>query len=1430
MTELIRNPLQRATTSCLLLLCGILSTSQPLRGEESWQVGFAKVDITPTAPLRLSGYSTRSESHTGVADPLSARAMVITPLDKTATDSAAPAALNTSLVLVSVDSIAVSSVMTVELANWLEAKHSVPRSQLAVCSTHSHAAPHIAGALQNLFREPSTPAQVAATKDYTAHMAQALRQVIDAAMADRHAASLSISNTTADFAINRRVLSQGTWTGFGEQLDGPVDRRVRLLVARNATGELLGGAFMYACHCTTLGGDFNQISGDWAGLTASRLEQRHPAATFVAVIGCGADANPNPRGSYDLAQQHTAELVSAIENQLKNPNWEPLVARPVAHFGYAGLVPEQPTSQLLEERANSEQPNERRWAEHMLAVKKEMGRLPETYPMPIHTWQFGDQLTWVFLGGEVVVDYQLQIEKELPTQQTWVAAYTDDVFAYVASERMRSEGGYEVDFSMMFYLQPGRWESGTQSLIARRTREIFGEEHPDDRPLTAAQALAALRVPDGYAVELVAAEPLVQDPINIAFGPDGRVWVVEMADYPRGTAGGGRVKWLRDNDGDGDLDEAHVFLSELSYPTSVMPYGNGVLIIAAPNIILATDSDDDGAADKTEVLITGIHAANPQHRASGFEIGLDGWLHFSAGEGTRELVSHRNAQTLEVHNRDVAWNVRTGELRTTAGETQFVRARDAFGNWFGNSNSYPIYQYPIEDRYVHQSSIPGGTRQHLLTPAVAPPVLPRSRTADRFNDLFALNRFTSACSSIVLRVPQLVDPQLAGDDRQEGFICEPVHNLVARIEMRRSGSAFSANRHPQDIQYDFLTSTDPWSRPVRVVNAPDGSLWVVDMVRRVIEHPEWIPTAWQERLDLRSGAELGRIYRIFRRDHPPSHLPRAGVGNSLVEKLADPNGAVRDLALLDLITTKDSELSEAEATDLQTNIRQLARGHDQAAVRVSALGCLAAMSWMTEADVRAGLQDKDPRVVRWALELCESLPQPTRELAFDINAVSDRDVGGFVDLQWVLTVSAMPQLATQIGNQGLATIAARSRGDEWITKALSLVQQPEQALAVARGMLQAWGTAEQVSPSVFAAVEDCVVQLWKKSPVSERNRFAEEQLRLLLAATTSNPGSGNLTPNQLLLLAVLAKTASPESSPLSQLLSQATAQSLQRLEDSSTPETQQLTLVNLLGCGLTSPSDDLRLAKKLIEGKTSESVQRASIESLRRLADPEVAELLLELWPDLNSSLRSAAGATILARRDWARSLVLALETGTVRPNQLDLATLQQLRSYGDRDLRNRCLELFGKPSERSHVVARYLAELPAPIANTAGQKLFVEHCGACHQAASGKSTLGPPLENLQHWTLDQWLTAILDPNQAVEPKYRQSTVLTTDGQIVAGILIDQNPQELQLAVSDGSVKSLPTSEVETIKLSGISLMPEGFEEKLTPQQLSELLGYLRNR
>lgn len=1388
-------------------------------GAEEWTVGFGKIDVTPQVsrvPLRLSGYSSRNDPAVEIADSLHVRAMVMTPIgnrDSTESTTAPPITNPDTLVLVSMDSILASSEFTVRLSAWLNEQHGLARSQLAVSSTHSHAAPQQSSGLDNLLAKPLTEEERTAAKDYTERLFTAATQAIDKALVSRQPAKLATGASRATFAVNRRVLKDGTWVGFGETKEAAKDHRVRVLGAWNTKGALIGAAYMYACHCTTLGGDFNRISGDWAGLSATRLEAINRDAIFLPVIGCGADANPSPRGAYDHAVQHASQIVDAVMAATRSPAKTTLPSTSTAHFGYAGISADRPTDEHIEALLSHKNATERAWAKHMQQTKKEMGRLPESYPMPIHTWQFGDELTWVFLGGEVVVDYQFQIEKELPTKDTWVAAYTDDVFAYVASEAMRSQGGYEVDKSMIFYLQPGRWQTGTQSLILRRVKEIFDGVQLEQGPLSPSEGLDAIRVPNGYDVRLVAHEPLVADPINIAFSPDGTVWVVEMSDYPLGSDGGGRVKQLVDRNADGVLDDVRLSIQELNYPTSVFPWKDGAIVITAPEIIFVADRDGDGKAEVRDTLLSGFHEANPQHRASGFEIGLDGWLHFGAGDGTKEIFSYLNNQTYHVHGHDLKWNPVTGEIQTVAGETQFVRARDEFGNWFGNSNSRPIYHYVVDTKYIDGARLSSGNRQDLLTPAVAPPVLPRSLTKERFNDLYAFNRFTSACSSTIARVADFKE-----STRLVGFICEPVHNLVARIQIHQQGVSYVAERHTQDKEFDFFTSQDPWSRPVRVTNAPDGSIWIVDMLRKVIEHPEWIPTAWQEGINLRDGSGQGRIYRVSKSSGSATKaLPRVeATSESILNSIQDSDGAIRDLALLQLLWTN--------ALDLKVPLHEILQSHERPEIRAAALGAMLSKDWI-DAEVLSSLfeRESDPRVLVVALRAAENFDA---DIENSLASVPARNLGPQVDLQWLLTVSRRADM--NLGIQ-LRELIARLQvkpivENAWIFDSLVLLENPNAAEVAVTSMLKLSNSQQLDVNEFFKTVHICK-QLWNKIPAESKNRILQDYSDVGL------PGNDSIQNSTLILLSM--NTDSSSTPKAAKILAQARETAKSQLVGQDTPTELRERLINLVGPGIGRDASLSALSTLLsgsVFGRFPPGLQSKVIENARNVDSEEVPKLLLSSWGQYRSSQKKACCSTLLSNRRWVPLLVEALENGAVKPNDLDPATIQTLRGYRDRSLRTRCLAVFGKPTVRTEVVSKYLAALPSPKEYEKGAALHKEHCAVCHSPDKGALAIGPPLENLKHWTIEQWVTSIMDPNRNVEPKYLQSNVLTEDDQVLSGILIEESSQNVRIAQSDGKLRDIARSNIQEIRSSGKSLMPEGFEEKLTPEQLSQLLAFLRQK
>ncbi len=439
------------------------SAAQPL------PVGVATEDITPSFPIRLMGYGSRKTESEGVASRLKARAVAI------GTDDAdgGPA------VLVAVDNCGVGAKVTEEVAARLKTRVGLKRERFAVCSTHTHCGPALSNELDFIFGAPIPADQKARIDRYTRELTDSLEKVCLAALEARSPASLAWGQGRANFAANRRVLKDGRWINFGVNPNGPVDHSLPVLRATDPAGRVRVVLFGYACHCTTLGGEFNQICAEWAGYACDEIERQFPGSTALAIIGCGADANPEPRRNLEDAKQHGQSAAREVERLVKS-ELTPLPGKLEARLSRLQLPLEPaPDRAALDRRAKL--PGSEGFFAKSLITRLERGEsLATTVPYSVETWCFGDKLAMVFLPGEVVVDYALRLKWEIDRDRLWVVAYSNDVPCYIPSRRILSEGGYEADLSMVFYGHPTRFAPAIEDLIIQAVHALLPD--PFDGP------------------------------------------------------------------------------------------------------------------------------------------------------------------------------------------------------------------------------------------------------------------------------------------------------------------------------------------------------------------------------------------------------------------------------------------------------------------------------------------------------------------------------------------------------------------------------------------------------------------------------------------------------------------------------------------------------------------------------------------------------------------------------------------------------------------------------------------------------------------------------------------------------------------------------------------------------------------------------------
>lgn len=1412
-------------------LCGVIALFlTPTAEGAEVDVGVARVDVTPSVPIRLTGYASRSTPSTGVEQKLWAKALAI------GSDRQEPA------LLLTLDNCGIAEATYLELAQRLATRWHIKPERLVIACSHTHTGPCTTGWAPNIFAKDIPPEHQAVIDAYTRELIDKLEQVSGEALKARRPGTLAWSQGSVAFAKNRRTPN------------GPVDQSLPVLRA-DVEGRLIAIVANYACHCTTLGGEFNHVCGDWAGFAQEAIEREHPGAIALITAGCGADSNPSPRGGADgglaFARQNGGALGAEVK-ALLGRNFTPLAVGLTASMKNIEL-PFDPhfTRAQWEERAK--QPgivgyHARRWLARLDGGMK----LPSTLSYYVKTWNFGDDLAMVFLSGEVVVDYVLRLKEEFDPARLWVTAYANYVPCYIPSRRILSEGGYEAESSLWYYDRPARLASEVEELIVGTVHQLvpgaFVEtrtqaDHP--QPKSPAEALAAFRHRAELTVDLVAAEPLIESPVAIDWGADGRLWVCEMYDYPSGLDGkfkaGGRIKVLSRSRPDGPYDQAVLFLEGLPFPTGVMPWGRGALICAAPNILYAEDTDGDGRADLVRTNVTGFATHNYQARVNGFSWGLDGWLYGSGGLFGGRVKSLLTGKEIELTGRDFRYRPETGEIEPAGGISQMGRVRDDFDHWFGNDNSTLLWHYPLPDHYLRRNPHVAYPDPSVAVAKGADPnkLFPASRTLERFNSPGSANRVTSGCGPGIYR-----DDLLGGEFN--AFICEPVHNLVTRLVLEPNGPTFAGHRAPGEESAEFLASKDNWFRPVQVRTGPDGALWVVDMYRFVIEHPRWIPPDRLASLDPRAGADRGRIYRVYPREaklRRTMDLTRSSA-IELVEVMNTPNGVTRDLAQMEF----SKRGAPAFTPEVISRLRHLAGENPNPAIRPQALATLGGGPGVSAESLRSAFKDAHAGIRALALRLAE--PMIAKDgaahpdvLPWMLPLAEDPDAGVRCQLAFSLGVSDDPRALDVLA------MLAQSK-DRWQTAAAlsSAAQHPGAILdrvvrqgdtspaaeklrgdltAVAIGVNDLGGLA-----GMMAAAAD----LSERGPNPPDARTARMLADFLDAVERKDPDWRRYLASP----AVAQRVAEPATLPiLVQRLEAFLAAIHRQLPEAGRAlwgadkeaNERLLAYVRLLGRSPERAQDDVTtLTRWLVESPELE-LRGAVLERLRHVRATAVATSLFARWPACPPSVRREIVPLLMAREDWTIELLGALESGTVSVAEVPLAVQQRLLKHENSALRERSEKFLAahKPARRADVLAKYQGVTDLKGAPELGAAVFDKNCSTCHALRGHGNAVGPNLGEFAGKSVSDFLVAILDPNAAINPNFLAYNIETRDGRSLSGIVRGETASSLTLVQGGGLAERILRGDLLDVRASQLSLMPEGLEQAMTPQELADLIAWVKN-
>ena len=958
----------------------------------------------------------------------------------------------------------------------------------------------------------------------------------------------------------------------------------------------------------------------------------------------------------------------------------------------------------------------------------------------------------------------------------------------------------------------------------------FGAELPRIPPQSPQEALATFETLPGFRIDQTASEPLVADPVAMAFDEDGRLFVVEMRGYSEQPDDRlGQIRVLEDKDGDGHFDDSHVFADKLSWPTAILCYDGGVFVGAAPDIYYLKDTTGDGKADVRKTVFTGFGKTNVQGLLNSFRWGLDNRIHgaTSSSGGTITRPDDPKFAAVNLRGRDFSFDPKTLDLRPESGGAQHGMDFDEWGRKFVCSNSDHIQAVMIDERYLARNPFLAVSRIRLSIAADGPqaevyrksPVEPWRLVRTR------------------LRVAGLVKGPVEGGGRAAGYFTgstgvtiyrgnawpEAYHgqavigdvgsNIIHRKEVDWSQLVPVARR--LDENREFVTSTDIWFRPVQFANAPDGTLHILDMYREVIEHPASLPPEIKKHLDLTSGRDRGRLYRILPEGYRQPKLEKLSKASTsdLVKLLDHPNAWHRE--------TASRLLYERQDGDAGARLDEFLKFANTPQGRMHALYALAGQNALEEPHVLLGLNDPHPHVRRHAVRLSErgTLKAPAVRNRL-LELVKDPDIGVRYQLAFTLGELNAPQAA-----DALAAILKQEIGSQWMEWAVL------SSLAGHAGEV----FSQLAADAEFAKQTEGAAFLQELATLIGRSGQQDDVAHVLKSIEKLSAISQNrATTIVQSLVSGLSKSQSQLKGTIStntkagELIASLIEKSRTKAGDANASPAERAEAIRTLGLSDYEAEKDHLVP--LLDYQQPKAVQSAVVSALGQFDDPEVAEVLLDPWSRYSPDLRSQALNILLTRPAWTLTLLKSATDGTIPATHLSMPQLTLLSESRDAKVKAIAAKLLKDRNvgRRSDVVENYRKVLDMAGRSAAGREIFKKNCSACHRLENEGREIGPNLAAMKNRGAETILLNVLDPNRELNPEFTEYVVATRQGQVFSGLIAAETATSLTLRQGENKPDiTVLRVDIEDLKNSGRSLMPEGLEKTIDHQAMADLIAYL---
>lgn len=954
-------------------------------------------------------------------------------------------------------------------------------------------------------------------------------------------------------------------------------------------------------------------------------------------------------------------------------------------------------------------------------------------------------------------------------------------------------------------------------------------------------ALRSFVVEKGFSLEIVASEPLLSDPVDACFDENGRMYVAEMHDYPfsheptklnpkgGGKVGAGIVRLLEDTDGDGRMDKSSKFATGLSWPVSVAPFRGGVFVLAPPTLWYLKDTDGDCVADVKEAVFEGFNRDNVQAIANNLKWGLDHRI-YAAGASNPSVLSRGGKEVLRLGRSDFSFDPRTYEVRAESGGVQWGHSFDDWGNRFVCSNSNHIQQVIFPQRYAMRNPnyTASGFVRSIGKEGGAGPVFRRSapepwrlvrtrrRVADpRFAGLPESERhptgfFTSAAGVTIYRGAAY--PELRG----QAFVGDVGGNLVHRKLLAANGVGFIATR--ADEGAEFIASSDNWFRPCNFVNAPDGTLLILDMYRETIEHPASIPDDIKEYLNLYSGDDRGRVYRLL--SPSKKRLPVERLGDlsttELVARLESPNGWTRETAQR-LIWERQDKSAIGE-------LRRVAATSEEPLGRLHAAYSLEGLSVLSAEGVLAALHDKHPRVREHAVRLSEPFLKSSQaafsKVVAELSRLADDD-----DVRVQFQVALSIGEAT-VGDSEAAAVLAKiltksTLAPEVRSAALTSVPSDPSNLVAALATSQAENPQLDASAALrelaamLGASSDSVPLMRTLNMVFEKKSTSISVKRVLLN------GAANGLARRGVRVSDVAARVTPE------LLAFVVSETGIALSSKSAASER----IAAIGTAIWATEAEATRLAELLTPAEPQAVQIAVVKTLTRIGTSKLPGQLLANWKGLSPSVRSEVLDALTQSAPRIEVLLAAVEKGEIRSAEINPDKRQLLLNHANNKVKELAIRVLGRDinADRAAVVKTYEAALALTGSVERGQLTFTKKCSQCHKFGMQGFAVGPDITSVQNKSPNDLLIAIMDPSREAQPTFTAYSVVTKQGLVFNGLIVAESAASITLRKAEGKEDIINRSAIEELVSSGKSLMPDGMEKELKEQDVADVITFIKS-